>query len=135
MLCFQEDELTYNALEEDIAVLNLYFGASTVQGDREINRYVSNFIKYISLRVSKVAADDTGGLHFQPWWVLWTLSWIQHHLIHRDCLLVHHCALSEHFKKIKENSNSHKRSCIEFLFRDKRYDQEISNGRSWEVFW
>ena len=28
-----EDELTYNALEKDIAVLNLYFGASTVQGN------------------------------------------------------------------------------------------------------
>ena len=33
MLYFQEDELTYNALEKDIAVLNLYFGVSTVQGD------------------------------------------------------------------------------------------------------
>ena len=30
---FQEDELTYNALEKDIAVVNLYFGASTVQGN------------------------------------------------------------------------------------------------------
>ena len=28
-----EDELTYNALEKDIAVLNLYFGASNVQGN------------------------------------------------------------------------------------------------------
>ena len=29
---FQELDSTYNALEKDIAVLNLYFGASTVQG-------------------------------------------------------------------------------------------------------
>ena len=30
---FKEDELTYNALEKDIAVVNLYFGASSVQGN------------------------------------------------------------------------------------------------------
>ena len=29
---FQELDSTYNALEKDIAVLNLYFGASTAQG-------------------------------------------------------------------------------------------------------
>ena len=79
-----------------------------------IERYVYNVI---SLRISEVTADDVGGLHFQPWRVLWALSWIQHHLIYRDCLLVHHCALSKHFKKIKENSKSLKKSRIEFLFR------------------
>ena len=30
---YQEDELTYNALEKDIAVVNLFFGDSTVQGN------------------------------------------------------------------------------------------------------
>ena len=33
---FLEDELTYNVLEKDIAVINLYFGASTVQGNISI---------------------------------------------------------------------------------------------------
>ena len=74
-----------------------------------IERYMCNVI---SLRISEVTADDTGRLHFQPWRVLWALSWIQHNLIYRDCLLVHHCALSKHFKKIKENSKSLKKSCI-----------------------
>ena len=31
-----KDELTYNALEKDIAVLNIYFGASNVQGNSSI---------------------------------------------------------------------------------------------------
>ena len=89
----------------------------------------------ISLRISEVTADDTGRLHFQPWRVLWALSWIQHNLIYRDCLLVHHCALSKHFKKIKENSKSLKKSCIQVLFCDKKFDQKICDSRNWEVFW
>ena len=73
----------------------------------------------ISLRISEVTADDTGGLHFQPRRVLWTLSWIQHHLIYRDCLLVHHCALSKHFKKMKENSKSSKNQASSICFATK----------------
>ena len=72
----------------DIAVLNIYFGKSSVTG------YCSfqDSIYIFSFRIWKISQNDTNRLHRQHGRSLWPLPWIQLHLFCWDYLLVHYTA-------------------------------------------
>ena len=74
----------YNAYEKDIAVVNIYFGDSTVFGIVLIFTYYGlknlNFL-FLS-RVRESPQDDLAGLHLRLWRDLWTLPWNQFCLRH-----------------------------------------------------
>ena len=86
----------YNAYEKDIAVVNIFFGSSTVFG-LESSTYFEQFrtidVEFNTLfllSVWEISKDDLAGLYLKPRRTLWTLSWNQFHLCHRTCVLVHH---------------------------------------------
>ena len=85
---------TYDAWEEDLATLNIYFGQETVMGEPEdaisvkrTNEWtlISGQIKcwrLIFSRAWKKHKDGTSWVLLFSWWSLWSLPWLQHHLIH-----------------------------------------------------
>ena len=70
----------YNAYEKDIAVVNIYFGDSTVFGIVHNMAFLLNAhsLKILFLsRVRESPQDDLVGLHLRLWRDLWTLPWNQ----------------------------------------------------------
>ena len=83
----------YNAYDKDIAVVNVFFGSSTVFGlENYIFCSVSSNLHF--LRIWEITKDDLAGFHIKPWRTLWALSWNQFHFCHRICVLVHYKAFS-----------------------------------------
>ena len=87
----------YNAWEEDIAVVNIFFGKDTVMGEK---MSVLLFHECSFQRTGAKHQDGTGGLHCLPWRALWPLPWVQHHLLPRDYLLGSHWLLQECFQQV-----------------------------------
>ena len=95
-----QDNSEYNALEQDLAVVNLYFGPSFVYGQRFVWKIIF-FLNICFYRVQDLKEVDSLWLHRQPWWTLRPLSGIQHCFPMRDCLLVHRRTLHE--RQTKDN--------------------------------
>ena len=83
----------YNAYDTDIAIVNIFFGDSTVFG--EFPHSVQMHQQVLFCRIWKVAKDDLAGLHFWLWRPLWTLPWYQLCVDRWDSLLVLDPALQE----------------------------------------
>ena len=66
----------YNAYEKDIAMVNIFFGGSTVFGE-EMFFYLYFYIHFPFFRVWEVSKDDLAGLHLKSGWTLWALPWSQ----------------------------------------------------------
>ena len=71
-ICYQDD-VHYNAYEKDIAIVNIFFGESTVFGQLQFHSNPKLFCS----RIRKISKDDLVGLHLWLWWTLWTLPWDQ----------------------------------------------------------
>ena len=89
-LFFKDD--FYNAWEEDIAVVSIFFGKGTVMG--EMNLVICNLP-----RAWEKHQNGSGRLRCLSRRTLWPLSWIQHHLIPRDCLLASCWLLQDHVQQ------------------------------------
>ena len=101
--CFKDNgNKEYNAWEEDIAVVNIFFGEETVMGGIDLNYHgsslgqtqlVASLFISLSLDCNRDGAqnkDGTDRVHLLPWRPLWTLPWLQLHLLLRDHLLGNH---------------------------------------------
>ena len=87
-----QDRVSYNAYEKDIAIVNIFFGESTVFGELEIGTRNSDTF---SSRIWKISKNDLVGLHLWLRRDMWTLPWDQLCVSGWDCLLVHSEALQE----------------------------------------
>ena len=74
----------YNAWEEDIAVVNIFFGKETVMGEK---RPIISIKPDFYFRIREEHQDGPCGLHRLSWRTLWPLSRLQHRLLCRDHLL------------------------------------------------
>ena len=95
----------YNAWEEDIAVVNIFFGEETVMGGIDQNYHrpslgqtqlVASLFISLSLVCNRDGEEDKDGtnrVHLFDGRPLWTLPWIQLHLLLRDHLLGNYCPL------------------------------------------
>ena len=74
----------YNAWEEDIAVVNIFFGKETVMGVKSL---IISTKPDFNLRIREEHQDGPCGLHRLSWRTLRPLSRLQHRLLRRDHLL------------------------------------------------
>ena len=98
-------ESEYNAWEEDIAVVNIFFGKETIMGEIKLWNIILFFnawmIRLLPFNIAvafpvksfffcRNGKEDQNGsnrVHLVPGRPLWTLSWLQLHLFFRNRLL------------------------------------------------
>ena len=82
---FQKRAGGYNAFEKDFAIINIFFGDSTAFGMMNCILCLSKEILY---RIWEKGEDDGDRLHFFARRTVWSVPWIQSHVLCGDHLLV-----------------------------------------------
>ena len=82
---FQKRAGGYNAFEKDFAIINIFFGDSTAFGMMNCILCLSKEILY---RIWEKGEDDGDRLHFFARRTVWSVPWIQSHVLRGDHLLV-----------------------------------------------